>query len=233
MRKNWTLALALAAVSTGALLTPPGAMAQDAPYSVNYVSIGGGLSEITERFGDHFFDNSSSGTGGSLGANARFSLVPGLILDLDYARDQASINDLDVTRQQGQVGLGFMGAVGLYSNWYVEGLYAHVQFRRNSNSFCGGECLTEQHDGGGVEGGFVWPVSPQWYFNLGTGYLAFGAHDGYEALSEPFVNASAGFKLTPEISLGVRAEYDAYANRNHSALEEDFASWRAFVSYHF
>ena len=233
MRTHWTLALALGAVSAAALLTAPAANAQDAPYSVNYVSIGGGLSDITERFGDHFFGNSSSGNGSSLGADARFSLVPGLILDLDYGRDQASIDDLDVTRQQGEVSLGYMGAIGLYSNWYVEGVYAHVQFRRSSASICGGDCLTEQHDGGGVKAGFVWPVSPQWYFNLGAGYLGFGAHDGYQGLGEPFVNASVGFKVTPEVSLGVRAEYAAYIDRNNNALEEDFASWRAFVSYHF
>jgi hypothetical protein len=233
MRKPFTLALALTAVSGAMLLTAPLAEAQDAPYSVNYVSIGGGLSEITERVGDRFFGDSSSGTGSSLGADARFSLVPGLILDLDYGRDQASIDDLDVTRQQGEVGLGFMGAIGRYSNWYVEGVYAHVQFRRSSDSICGGDCLTEQHDGGGVKAGFVWPISPQWYFNLGAGYLAFASHDGYEGLGEPFVNASVGFRVTPEVSLGVRAEYAAYVDRNDSALEEDFASWRAFVSYHF
>jgi hypothetical protein len=233
MRMHWILAMTLSAVSIGALTAPKPAQAADDVFSNSYVSIGGGVSEITERVDRPFFFNSSSGTGGSLGANARFNLVPGLILDLDYARDQASIGDLDVTRQEGDVSIGYLGAMGQFSSWYVEGVYEHVQFARSSPSICGGDCLTELHDGGGVKAGFIWPVGPQWYFNLAGGYIGLGAHNGYDGLGEPFVNASVGFKVNPALSIGIRSEYAAYIDRNDTSVEEDFASWRAFVSYHF
>ena len=159
--------------------------------------------------------------------------MPNLIVDVDYGRDQASIDDLDITRQQGEVGIGYLGPMGRYSSWYAEGVYAHVQFARSSPSICGGDCLTEQHDGGGVKGGFIWPVGPQWYFNLGTGYYGFASHNGYSSLGEPFVNLMVGFKVNPALSFGVRAEYDAYIDNDNTSFEEDYGSWRAFVSYHF
>lgn len=232
MRMHWTLATAIGALSMGALTAPAAAQAPNDAFFNSYVSISGGVSEITERFGDRFFD-SNSGNGGSVGASARFNLVPNLIVDLDYERDQATVDDLDVTRQQGEVAIGYLGPVGLYSSWYVEGVYAHVQFARSSPSICGGDCLTEQHDGGGIKGGFIWPVSPLWYFNLGAGYYGFASHDGYDGLGEPFVNAAVGFRINPALSIGVRAEYAAYLDHNDTSSEEDFASWRAFVSYHF
>jgi hypothetical protein len=232
MRMHWTAAMAVVALS-GSVLVPRSARAADDPFSNSYLSISGGGSVITEHTGDSFFFDSSSGDGSSVGFSGRLNLVPGLIIDLDYARDQATIRDLDVTRQQGEFSIGYLGPIGRYASWYVEGVYAHVEFQRSSPSICGGDCLTEQHDGGGAKAGFIWPVGPQWYFTLGGGYISSGARDGYDGLGESFVNGAVGFKINPALSLGVRVDYSAYVDRNDTSVEEDFASWRAFVSYHF
>jgi hypothetical protein len=60
-----------------------------------------------------------------------------------------------------------------------------------------------------------------------------GAHNGFDGLGESQVAATIGYRVTDSFSVGVRAEFLAYVDRGDAGLEEDFASWRAFVSYHF
>jgi hypothetical protein len=231
MRLHKTKAIAFGALSMGALLLPISVQAADDPFSNSYVSLSGGVSQITDRVGRFF--NSESANGGSLGADLRLNVIPGLVVDLDYGRDQATLGDLDITRQQGEIGIGYLGPAWGPSSWYVEAVYAHLEFQTNSPSLCGGDCLSEQHDGVGVKGGFIWPIGYQWYTTISAGYISMGSHDGFDGLGESLVNASVGYKINPSLSVGVRAEYLAYLDRNDTSLEEDFASWRAFVSYHF
>jgi hypothetical protein len=229
-----TMAWVLGALSLGAMIDSTSVQAADDPFSTSSISLSGGVSSITERFdGFNGYFNSHTATGGSLGAAVRLNPIPGLLIDLDYGRDQATINDLDVTRQQGEVGIGYLGPIWRYSSWYVEAVYAHVEFENSSPSLCGGTCLTEQHDGVGAKGGIIWPFGDQWYSTLSAGYISMAAHDGFDGLGESLVNASIGYMINPSFSVGVRAEYLAYSDRNDNSAEQDFASWRAFVSYHF
>jgi hypothetical protein len=231
MRLHRTQTLALLGASVWGLSLPNPVRADDEPFAGSYVSVGGGVDEVTDRVGR--FLQSETNAGGSVGADARLNVLDGLIFDLDYGRDQSSLNDLTITRQQGDFGLGYMGAVGRYSNWYVEAVYSHLQFQNSSQSLCGGDCLTETHDGVGVKGGFIFPLGDQWYSSLSAGYISMAAHNGFDGLGESLVNASIAYRLNPELSIGVRAEFMAYVDRGDNGLEEDFASWRAFVSYHF
>jgi hypothetical protein len=231
VRLHTTMAMVLGAASMGALGAPTSVHAADDPFSNSYISVGGGVSSVTDRFG-RFFD-SHTANGGSVGADLRLNPVPGLIIDLDYGRDQATLSDLDITRQQAEVGIGYLGPIWRSSSWYVEAVYAHLEFETSSPSLCGGDCLTEQHNGVGAKGGIIWPISYQWYTSLSAGYISMAAHDGYDGLGETLVNASIGYLINPSFSVGVRGEYLAYVDRNDTASEQDFASWRAFVSYHF
>jgi hypothetical protein len=229
MRRSLTSA-ALAA-SLWCAAAPDSARADDEPFAGSYVSVGGGVGEVTDRVGQ--FLQSETNQGGSLGADARLNVLDGLIVDLDYGRDESSLNDLTLTRQQGDLGVGLLAPIGRYSNWYIEAVYAHLQFHTSSRSLCGGECLTETHDGVGVKGGFIFPLSDQWYSSISAGYISMAAHNGFDGLGESLVNASIGYRLSDSFSVGVRAEFMAYVDRGDGGLEEDFASWRAFVSYHF
>jgi hypothetical protein len=218
----------------GALIEPTSVRAGDDPFSNSSISLSGGVSAITDRLdGFDRFVESHTATGGSLGADLRLNPVPYLLIDLDYGRDQATIDDLDVTRQQAEAGIGYLGPIWRYSSWYVEAVYAHVEFQNSSPSLCGGDCLTERHDGVGVKGGIIWPFDDQWYASLTAGYLSMAAHDGFDGLGESLVNASIGYLINSSFSVGVRGEYLAYTDRNNNSVEQDFASWRAFVSYHF
>jgi hypothetical protein len=222
---------ALLAASIWGATAPSSAWAEGGPFTDSYVSVGGGVDEVSDRVGR--FLQSETNEGGSLGLDARLNVLDGLIVDLNYGRDEASLNDLTITRQQGDVGVGYLGSIGRYSSWYVEAVYAHLQFHTNSASLCGGDCLTETHDGGGVKGGFIFPLGYQWYSTISAGYISMGAHNGFDGLGESQVSATIGYRLTDSVSLGVRAEFIAYVDRGNAGLEEDFASWRAFVSYHF
>jgi hypothetical protein len=226
------LGLALIVASVWGLAAPTVAHASDEDtFSGSYVSIGGGVDEVSDRVGR--FLESETNQGGSLGADARFNILDGLIIDLDYGRDESSLNDLTLTRQQGDVGVGYLGPIGRYSSWYIEAIYAHLELHSSSASLCGGDCLSETHDGVGVKGGFIFPLGEQWYSSISAGYISMAAHDGFDGLGESLVNASIGYRFTPSLSLGVRGEFIAYVDRGDAGLEEDFASWRAFVSYHF
>jgi hypothetical protein len=225
------MSLALVAASIWGLGTPSSASAVDDSFASDYISLGGGVSVVTARVSR--FLPSRSEQGASLGADVRLNPLPWLLLDLDYGADRATFGDLDLTRQQADVALGFLGSIGRYSSWYVEAVYGHVQFQTSSPSLCGGDCLTEQHDGVGVKGGFIWPFAYHWYTSLSAGYISMGAHNGFDGLAESLINASIGYRLNSDFSVGVRTEYMAYVERNDTGLEQDFASWRAFVSYHF
>jgi hypothetical protein len=227
MRRYGAMAVAMTIPALAAIPV----QAADDPFSNSYLSISGGVSQVTDRVGP-FFD-SESANGASVGADLRVNPVPGLIIDLDYGRDQATLDDLDITRQQGELGIGYLGPIWAYSSWYLEAVYAHVQFHTSSPGLCGGDCLTEQHDGAGVKGGIIWPIGDQWYTSLSGGYISMAAHGGFQGVGESLVNASVGFRINASFSVGVRGEYLAYVDRNDSPLEQDFASWRAFVSYHF
>jgi hypothetical protein len=229
LRRTWVVTTL--AASVWGIAAPNSARADDEPFAGSYVSIGGGVDEVTDRVGR--FLQSESNEGGSVGADARFNILDGLILDLDYGRDQSALNDLTLVRQQGDFGLGYMGRIGQYSNWYVEAVYAHLQFHSSGQSLCGGDCLTETHDGVGVKGGFIFPLGDEWYSTISAGYISMAAHNGFDGLGESLVNASIGYRINPSLSIGVRAEFMAYVDRGDAGLEEDFASWRAFVSYHF
>jgi hypothetical protein len=223
--------LGLLAASVWGLSLATSVRADDEPFAGSYLSIGGGVDEVTDRVGR--FLQSETNEGGSVGADARLNVLDGLIVDLNYGRDQSSLNDLTITRQQGDLGIGYLGTIGRYSNWYLEAVYAHLEFQDNSQSLCGGDCLTEIHDGVGVKGGFIFPLGDQWYSSVSAGYISMAAHNGFDGLGESLVNASIGYRLSPELSMGIRAEFMAYVDRGDHGLEEDFASWRAFVSYHF
>jgi hypothetical protein len=225
------LAAVLAAASVWGAAAPDSARADDKPFAGSYVSVGGGVDEVTDRVGR--FLQSESNQGGSLGLDARVNILDGLIIDLNYARDEASLNDLTFTRQQGDLGVGYLGPIGRYSSWYIEAVYAHLQFHTSSLSLCGGDCATEIHDGVGVKGGFIYPLGDQWYSTISAGYISMGAHNGFDGLGESQVAATIGYRVTDSFSVGVRAEFLAYVDRGDAGLEEDFASWRAFVSYHF
>jgi hypothetical protein len=225
------LALAVLAASVWGATAVNSARADDEPFAGSYVSVGGGVDEVSDRVGR--FLQSESNQGSSLGADARLNVLDGLIVDLDYGRDESSLNDLSIIRQQGDLGVGFLAPIGRYSSWYLEAVYAHLQFHTSSASLCGGDCLTESHDGVGVKGGFIFPLGDQWYSTISAGYISLAAHNGFDALGESLVNASVGYRVNDSVSIGVRAEFLAYVDRGDGGLEEDFASWRAFVSYHF
>jgi hypothetical protein len=225
------LALAMLAVVALSIAVPGCARADDEqPFAGSYVSVGGGVDEVTDRVGR--FLQSESNEGGSWGVDARLNL-DGPIVDLSYGRDQSSLQDLTLTRQQADAGLGYLFHVGQFSSWYLEAVYARLQFHSDSQSLCGGDCSTETHNGVGVKGGFIFPIGDQWYSTISAGYISMAMHDGFDGLGESLVNATIGYRLNSSFSVGVRAEFLAYIDRGNEGLEEDFASWRAFVSYHF
>src|ERR1700722_5216656 len=98
MRLHRAQTLALLAASVWGLSLANPARADDEPFAGSYVSIGGGVDEVTDRVGR--FLRSESNEGASAGADARFNVLDGLIVDLNYGRDHSSLNDLTITRQQ-------------------------------------------------------------------------------------------------------------------------------------
>lgn len=213
----------------------------------SYVTVSGGVVNVGDKqpgyyysgydyYGDYYYYDdyySSSATGGSFGASARWQLAPHLIIDADYGHDQATIDDLDLTRQEIQVGAGFLGDIGVRSSWYAEAVYAHVQFDTSSAGLCGGDCPTERHDGVGVKGGFVWPFAERWYATLGGGYIWMNSEAGFDGVAEGLLNGAVGYRVSSNLSVGVRTDVEAYVDRNDTRYETDFSSARAFVSYHF
>ncbi len=237
MRTTLNPVLLILAALAGLLGVPAAAQAQMIAYPPpdNHLTLSGGGVTVTDNYSDYYgnFFPQGGAVGGSFGISGRLNPRPGLIIDADYNHDQATLQDLALTRQQLEIGVGYRGPIGIWSSWYVEGVYAHVEFDGNSPSICGGPCPTEQHDGVGVKAGFLWPFGEQWYGSLGGGYLSMAAHDGFAGLAVPLFNAALGYNLNAHLSLGARIDYAGYIDRNYTGFEQDFTSWRAFVSYHF
>jgi hypothetical protein len=159
--------------------------------------------------------------------------ILGLILDAEFNRDSSHIVDIDETRQQIDLGAGYLGSIGEQSSWFIEGVFAHVAFNAQELATCVGNCGSEQHDGLGVKAGIIWPFADLWVATVSGGYIDMGGSSGFNPTNEASIDGSIGYKINAQLTVGARTDYTSYVDRYDTGFERDFFSWRGFVSYHF